>query len=170
MLKNLNIRGMEALGGLGRGFSNGLNGMLEKLSGAAFGRETVDILKKIHSLLDDRLPGGKPKITGDKDGDGDRDGGLQDKMQQQAEIDKEVKKELAVQKAMHKPENLAKAKRYDTKNMFDLMAEKAGALKNLLGFGGEGGDINKLKKRPKPTLDNSPMRKKFWLPKRNWLN
>lgn len=142
MLKNLNIRGMEALGGLGRGFSNGLNGMLEKLSGAAFGRETVDILKKIHSLLDDRLPGGKPKITGDKDGDGDRDGGLQDKMQQQAEIDKEVKKELAVQKAMHKPENLAKAKRYDTKNTFDLIAEKAGALKNLLGFGGEGGGIN----------------------------
>ena len=134
MLKKLNIRGMEALGGLGRGFSNGLNGMLEKLSGAAFGRETVDILKKIHSLLVDRLPGGKPKISGDKDGDGDRDGGLQDKMQQQAEIDKEVKKELAVQKAMHKPENLAKAKHYDT--------EKAGALKNLLGFGGEGGDIN----------------------------
>lgn len=144
MLKNLNIRGMEALGGLGRGFSNGLNGMLEKLSGAAFGRETVDILKKIHSLLDDRLPGGKPKITGDKDGDGDRDGGLQDKMQQQAEIDKEVKKELAVQKAMAKPENLAKAKHYETKNTFDLMAEKAGALKSLLGFGEGGGGLSDL--------------------------
>ena len=142
MLKNLNIRGMEALGGLGRGFSNGLNGMLEKLSGAAFGRETVDILKKIHSLLDNRLPGGKPKIAGDKDGDGDRDGGLQDKMQQQAEIDKEVKKEIAVQKAMHKPENLAKAKHYGTKNMFDRMAKKAGALKSLLGFGGDDVGIN----------------------------
>ncbi len=145
MLSNLNLRGMEALGGLGRGFSNGISGMLEKLSGGAWGRETVDILKKIHTLLDARLPGGKPKVAGDKDGDGDRDGGLQDKMQQQNEIDKEVKKELAVQKAMSKPENRAKAKHHETKNAFDLIAEKAAGLKGLLGFGGEGGggiDIN----------------------------
>ena len=46
---------------------------------------------------------------------------------------------------MSKPENLAKAKHYDTKNTFDLIAEKAAGLKSLLGLGGEGGggiDIN----------------------------
>ncbi len=66
----------------------GENGALISIGGSS--RASVNILKEIRDILDERLPGGKPKfkrskISGDTDNDGDRDNSWQDMLQRNKE-------------------------------------------------------------------------------------
>ena len=55
----------------------GLEGLLNGIHFGFGGKESLDVLKQIRDILDNRLPGGKG-ILGDNDHDGDRDGSWQD--------------------------------------------------------------------------------------------
>lgn len=73
------------IGGFGRFVGRGLGLKIKPKSleeaDAINGKQSVEILQKIHDILDRRLPGGKKRF-GDGDGDGDRDGSWQDKLSQ----------------------------------------------------------------------------------------
>ena len=66
--------------------------MFSGFSLLGYSKPVVDRLDKIYAILEERLPGGKPKASGDTDGDGDRNGSREDQLQARAEAEADAEK------------------------------------------------------------------------------
>lgn len=111
--------GLKHAGNLLTGGINGLMGGINGTGGIGGGKENTDILKQIRDILDQRLT--KPKKTSfnDKDGDGERDGGW-----------RSMSKRLRKPSAKKDGPKADSSKGDGHKNTFDLIEEKAKAIKD----------------------------------------